>query len=152
VLTAKTATDTLKLTDESLELTRNSFELTKKALERAKIEQEIRDLEKSLNYFYYPISNYFYIKTKKAVKGGVSNEDTRDRIHAESFRYLAEERTREQVETWRKEGYTNGDEEEKLKEYIDGKININGKIEESGDIREYENKLKNLKNRLENLK
>lgn len=154
VLTAKIAADTatitddnLRLTEESLkqtkdstELTRNSFELTQKELKRAEIEQEIRDVEKSLDYFYYPMSNYFYRQTKAGSKGVIQAENIRDRIYAESFRYLAKKITKELIEKLRDEGYTNGTEKELLNNYI------------KTDIGEYETKLEDLNYKLKNLK
>jgi hypothetical protein len=77
-----------------------AFKQTEKTLRMTETEQQIRDIEKRLELFYFPMSNYFDIKTGEKGKGGLTIDDNRTRIHAESFRYLANDTTRKLLETW----------------------------------------------------
>lgn len=85
----------------SLLLSQRSFKQTEKTLKLTELEHKKREIEQRLNFFYYPVSNYFNIRSGKNTKEGLKEDDRRDLIHAESFRYLADDLTREQLEIWR---------------------------------------------------
>lgn len=111
-----------------------AFKQTEKTLRLTETEQQIRDIEKRLELFYYPVSNYFYVATGRKTKDGLTDSDRRDLIRAESYRYLADDKTREKLETWRA-ATENKEEKQKL---------LNDAIK--ADIKEYQEKLTELEN------
>jgi hypothetical protein len=132
------STIVLLLTYESIKITRDGLEITKKTLEKTEIEQQIRDIEQRLEFFYYPMSNYFEIAGGKHIKGRLNDEDMRDRIRAYPYRYRAQKRTREQIEKWYevisdKDATNRPEIKETLKKYIED------------DIKEYEKQIQKLR-------
>jgi len=127
------------MTNNSLDMTENALKLTNTTLELTEIEQQKRDIEKRLELFYYPVSNHFEIKRGKGPKGGLSETDRRDLLHAESFRDLAHDITREQFETWREA------ETEKAAKQNSLTTSINA------DIKEYQKTLKDLEKEIQTL-
>lgn len=90
----------MKIANESLKETKTSNENTEEALRLTEIEQQIRDIEKRLDLFYFPMQDYFKIATGRRTKGGLTDSDRIDRIHAEAYRYLANDDTRKKLEIW----------------------------------------------------
>lgn len=84
-------------------LTYNSLEITQDTLKRTEIEQQKRDIEQRLELFYNPMSYYFKIATGHETKGGLNDDDRRDRVRAYSYRFRADERTRTQIEKWNRD-------------------------------------------------
>lgn len=124
------------LTYESLKITREGLKITQKTLKKTEIEQQIRDIEQRLDFFYYPMSNYFEIARGKQTKGGLNDDDRRDRIRAYSYRYQAQKRTREQIEKLYevdKDTTDKAEIKETLKKYIEN------------DIKEYEKQIQKFK-------
>ena len=117
------------------EQTEKTLKLTEKTLKLTEIEQQKRDIEKRLDFFYYPISNYFRIAKQHPQKTGLEDRNMmKDRLHAESFRYLADEKTRKQIEIWRTDRINKVVNEVKLIKYI------------NTDIEEYEKQIQELHN------
>lgn len=117
------------------EQTEKTLKLTEKTLKLTEIEQQKRDIEKRLELFYYPISNYFRIAQQHPQRTGLEDINrTRDRLHVESFRYLADKKTRKQIEIWRTDRSNKVENEFLLITYI------------NADIKEYEKQIQELHN------
>lgn len=100
------------LSIESNQKTEKALKLTEKTLKLTETEQQIRDLEKRLDLFYYPVYDYQNLTT--GLGFGNLNDKRADFNRAVSFRYLAiEEETREKLEKFlEKRGKTEEDSNE----------------------------------------
>lgn len=108
----------------SLILSKRSFEQTEKTLKLTENEQELRDIEKSLALFYFPLEDYIknYLKEKEVIRNSMSMENVKNGIlqkeidkrnenfkemckNIAPYRYLAEEDTRIEFEKLRIHDY-----------------------------------------------
>jgi hypothetical protein len=104
----------------SLILSKRSFEQTEKTLKLTENEQELRDIEKSLALFYFPLQDYIqiYLEEKEVIRKSMNIKDVDIEIlqkeldkrnekfkemfkNVAPYRYLAEENTRREYEKLR---------------------------------------------------
>lgn len=97
---------------ESNQKTEKALILTETTLKLTETEQQVRDLEKRLDLFYYPV--YDYQNSTTGTGFGNLNDKRADFNRAVSFRYLAiEKETREKLELFlEKKGKTEEDSNE----------------------------------------
>lgn len=128
----------------ALVLTYHSLKITQVVLKRTEIELQKREIEQRLELFYYPMSYYFKIAHDKELKGGLSDDDRRVRVRAYSYRFKADDRTKNEFENLYIdktyfETENKAEMTDNLRNYIDG------------DIDKYSQKIKDLDNRLQAL-
>jgi hypothetical protein len=124
------ATGSLILTRSALEETKKSVNLTEKTLMKTENEQKRRDIEKSFDYFYYPLRDFL-----EEWMAPANNPD----LHIENiinfamdpishYRYLATDRTREYFEMiYRQHSYIKYEEATLLLKYVTEDIKIKTK-------------------------
>jgi len=134
----------------AMALTYNSLKITQKTLKLTEIEQQKRDIEQRLELFYYPMSYYFKISTGHETKEGMKDEDRRGRVRTYSYRFRADEKTREQFEKWytaisSTDATNKAEIAETLKNYINEDIERYEKL-----IQKHDEEVKALTNNKEN--
>lgn len=100
LFSVKTARETREQTNESLKLTETTLIKTEK-------EQQIRDIEKSFDFFYYPLRDYIEYPLKTLLDDSLekSLRYPKDIENIAHYRYLATDETREQFEIYQNMGF-----------------------------------------------
>lgn len=88
----------LFLANRSLKITQDTLGITQDTLQLTKLEQQKRGIEQRLELFYYPMSYYFKIERDRETKDGLNDEDRRVRVRAYSYRFKADDKTREEFD------------------------------------------------------
>ncbi|HEY3362493.1 MAG TPA: hypothetical protein VGK06_11935 [Methanosarcina sp.] len=135
-ITTTIAIGSLILTKSSLEETQKSVNLTKETLIKTENEQKIRDIEKSFDYFYYPLRDFLieWMAPANDPDFHTENINNFEMTPISHYRYLATDKTREFFEkVYRPHSYIKYKEVVQLLEYV------------TEDIKTKSNMLKDIK-------
>jgi hypothetical protein len=96
LISADSAQKSYEQTEKTLKITDNTLKLTE-------TEQEIRDIERSLDLFYYPLRDFLDKHVIQSVSNYSISKIERELVNIGHYRYLATDETRKYFEKYQSE-------------------------------------------------